>query len=52
MAYPSTLTAACTDADCLALLVEHTLVMEELVAQREGIQREMRKALIIKPGTQ
>ena len=52
MAYPSTLTAACTGADCLALLVEHTVVMEELMAQREGIQREMRKALIMKPGTQ
>ncbi len=52
MAYPSTLTEACTDADCLALLVEHKVVMEDLVAQREGIHREMRNALIMQPGTQ
>ena len=48
MAFPSTLAAACTDADCLALLVEHEVVMEEVVATRADIQKAMRTRNVLR----
>jgi len=48
MAYPGTLAAACAGADCLVLLVEHTVVMAELEAQRPEIDRNMRTAQVLR----
>ncbi len=48
MAFPSSLAAACTDADCLALLVEHKVVMEEVTNSRAEIEQAMRTASILR----
>ena len=48
MGFPSTLAAACTDADCLALLVEHKVVMEEVTNSRAEIEQAMRMASILR----
>jgi UDP-N-acetyl-D-mannosaminuronic acid dehydrogenase len=48
MAFPSTLAAACTDADCLALLVEHEVVMEEVATTRADIQKAMRTGNVLR----
>ena len=48
MAYPGSLAAACAGADCLVLLVEHTVVMAELAAQRPEIDRNMRTAQVLR----
>ena len=47
MAFPSTLAEACTGADCLALLVEHRVVMEEVNAKRAEIEQAMRTPQIL-----
>jgi UDP-N-acetyl-D-mannosaminuronic acid dehydrogenase len=48
MAYPDTLAKACSGADCLVMLVEHTGVMAELEAQRPEIDRNMRTAQVLR----
>ena len=47
MKFPSTLAEACIGADCLALLVEHKVVMEEIMTQREDIERVLHNSPIL-----
>lgn len=48
MKFPSTITEACSGADCLLLLVEHDAVMREIAAGRQEIEEAMRHSLIMR----
>ena len=48
MQFPSTLVEACTDADCLILLVEHDLVMKEFGVRLAEIEEAMRHPMILR----
>lgn len=48
MKFPSTMTEACSGADCLLLLVEHDAVMREIAAGRQEIEEAMRHSLIMR----
>ncbi len=47
MAFPSNLAEACAGADCLAILVQHEVVMEEIAAKRADIEQAMRTPQIL-----
>ena len=47
MEFPTTMEAACKDADCLALLVQHKIVMEEFTAKRTEIENVMKTPQIL-----